>query len=508
MPLDAAQCYQALTARDARFDGAFFVGVTSTGIYCRPVCPARTPRADRCRFFASAAAAERRNFRPCLRCRPELAPHPASAAVPDNIAPVDVVTVRARIAGARIASGALDGRALDELATELGVTARHLRRIVERELGASPIALAQTRRLLTAKQLLTDTALPMTQVALASGFQSVRRFNALFRARYRLAPGALRRSAAQRSREPESPADRITLSLGVQPPFDWLSLCEFFRTHAMPGVEAVRSGTTPEYWRTVHLDGHNGVLGIRAGAGAATVQVELSASLLPVLVPLLARVRHLLDLDATPSIIASQLREDVMLRTSVDAKPGLRVPGSLDAFELAVRAVLGQQVSVRGATTLAGRLVAVIAEPLPANGEITTAAPLSLSHRPLTAERLADASLDSVAAVGMPRTRAACLINLARVVAQGEFPLLSGALSGPPSAHAFEAHFTALPGIGRWTSQYVSMRALRSPDAFPDGDLALCKAAGGVTPAQLRRLAEQWRPWRAYAAMHLWASLS
>lgn len=427
----------------------------------------------------------------------------------DDVAPVDVVTTRAQLAGSRIASGALDGGAIENLAAQLGISSRHLRRIVERELGASPVALAQTRRLLTAKQLLTDTALPMTQVALASGFQSVRRFNALFRSRYRLTPQQLRRSL--RGHERSAPADFVQLSLGVRPPFDWNSLCDFLGARAMPGVEVVTGDVHREYWRTVQLHGHRGLLGIRAHPDASSVNIHISASLLPVLVPLLARVRHLLDLDATPGVIEAHLRSDELLRISVDTRPGLRVPGSMGAFELAVRAVLGQQVSVRGATTLAGRLVAAVAEPLPAAQSGAAGVGSLLTHLPVSASRLAAASPETMSAIGIPRKRAECLINLARVVAAGELPVLADAEGVSDCVHQnakeFEEMFESLPGIGRWTSQYVSMRALRSPDAFPDGDLALCKAAGKVTSAQLRRMSERWRPWRAYAAMHLWASL-
>ncbi len=501
MRLDAAHCYQALTARDPRFDGTFFVGVTTTGIYCRPVCPARTPRADRCRFFASAAAAERRGFRPCLRCRPELAPHGLSES-PDDVlsaSDVDVVRARARLAGERIASGALDHDALETLAQSLGVSERHLRRVVERELGASPIALAQTRRLLTAKQLLTDTTLPMSQVALASGFRSLRRFNALFRDRYRLAPGDLRRSAA--SAAPSAAPDMVRVSVGLRPPFDWPAMCAYLGARAIPGVECVLPGEPPRYWRSVRVSGRTGVIAIGASERAATLGVDVSLSLLPALVPLLARLRHLLDLDATPSVIAAHLGHDPLLADQVARAPGRRVPGTVDAFELAVRAVLGQQVSVRGATTLAGRLVSAVAEPL-ASGTSP------LTHAPISPERLADAPLALVAGIGLPRARAACLVTLARTVADGALPALVDPLLAGADTRAFEREFTALPGIGRWTSQYVAMRALRSPDAFPDDDLALRKAAGGLTAARLRHLAERWRPWRAYAAMHLWASLA
>lgn len=546
MPLQRTHCYQALSARDPRFDGVFFVGVTTTGIYCRPICPARTPREAHCLFFVSAAAAERREFRPCLRCRPELAPHVAthptsldpwspesgerhaSSGAATPLAPVDVV--RARAAGTRIASGALDAGSLDTLATQLGTSTRHLRRIVEQEFGASPVALAQTRRLLTAKQLLTDSTLSMTQVAMASGFGSVRRFNALFQGRYRLAPSALRESARRSAPAPADDATMLPLSLGVRPPYDWSALSTFLAGRAIPGVETVSRGPDGRsvYARVVRLHGHVGLIRVTGPdpRNARRVTVHVAATLLPVLVPLLARLRHLLDLDATPSVIAAHLQHDPLLAHAVAASPGRRVPGCLDGFELAVRAVLGQQVSVRGASTLAGRLVLAVAQPLASLPLVHTAdvppssapqrtsvsSPVSLTHEPLCAERLADASIELVSGIGLPRTRAQYLITLARTVAEGGLPALSDAelvdTNSETATRDFMDAFTAIPGIGPWTAHYVAMRALHHPDAFPDGDLALQKAAGGLTAGALARRADGWRPWRAYAAMHLWASLS
>ncbi len=520
MPLDADQCYQVLAARDTRFDGQFFVGVATTGIYCRPICPARTPRADRCTFFASAAAAERRGYRPCLRCRPELAPLRAADApnmdAPAEVAPVDAMRARARKAGERIASGALDGQHLHVLAKELGTSERHLRRAVERELGATPVALAQTRRLLTAKQLLTDTQLPIAQVAMASGFGSLRRFNALFQSQYRLAPTALRRNTsarcdgqAQRARSDGdvivAPGDVVRISLSYRPPFAWDALMDFLAGRAIPGVEFVTGHASRQYWRTIRVREHVGVLGVSASSRTNAVDVTFSHALLPVLVPLLAQVRQLLDLDATPVAIDAHLRTDARLAETIAVTPGRRVPGCVDAFELAVRAVLGQQVSVRGATTLAGRLIELVAEPL-----VSPHAPLpsQLTHAPLTAERLADTSIDRVMGIGLPRARATTLVHMARAVVDGSFPLLRDASTTTTTTREFVERFTELNGIGPWTAQYVAMRALRSPDAFPDGDLALRKAAGGVSNAELRRLAEKWRPWRAYAAMYLWARLT
>lgn len=528
MPLTDASCYRALLARDRRFDGRFFVGVASTGIYCRPVCPARTPREANCRFFVSAAAAERRGFRPCLRCRPELAPHArpsaphegaeASAALPS----VDAVRVRAQAAGARIASGALNAGSVPALAASLGTSPRQLRRVVSDEYGASPVALAQTRRLLTAKQLLTESSLPMAQVALASGFGSVRRFNALFLAHYGISPSELqqrsRRGTSRRGESRRAATDRahaehvpLRLTLGLRLPYFWTGVCRFLAARAMPGVEAVdtRGGSlAPAYVRTLLVHDCHGTIRVFAHPDRTDgLAVELSDGLLPALVPLLAQLRDFLDLDAAPDIIGAHLRDDPLLAPAVARNPGQRVPGAMNGFELAVRAVLGQQVSVRGASTLAGRLVQAFAQPLGA-----PLASATLSHLPLAANRVADASVTQIAAIGIPASRALALQSLAQAVASGTLPWLN-----TPSADAFShdvdnetcvAALTALPGIGPWTAQYIAMRALHSPDAFPDGDLALRKAAGGITATQLRHRAESWRPWRAYAAMHLWSSLS
>jgi AraC family transcriptional regulator of adaptative response / DNA-3-methyladenine glycosylase II len=497
-PLDDAQLYRALRAHDPRFDGVFFVGITSTRIYCRPVCRAPAARAENCRYFSTAAAAERRGFRPCLRCRPELAP--ASPTVADDgangEASVDAVARLARGAATRIAAGALDTMAIDELASQLGVTGRHLRRAVTRELGVTPVELAQTRRLLMAKRLLADSSLPLSRVALASGFSSVRRFNTLFRERYRLTPGDVRRRALVSA----EPSDAIVLSLAYRPPYDWSAMLAHLAARATPGVEHVSDDGV--YRRTIEVDGHAGQVALRPSPGrdVHALRVELSPSLLSALAPLLARLRRLLDLDADPSAITGHLRRDATLAPLVARRPGLRVAGAADAFELALRAVLGQQVTVRGATTLAGRLARSIARPMP---ESTYA---ELTHLPVTAARLADARVSSLTDVGLTRARAECVVTLARAVADGTLPELAGdgTCTDPAS---FVRRFVALPGIGPWTADYVAMRALRWPDAFPAGDLGLRKAMGGLSAAKLRAASEPWRPWRAYAAQHLWASL-
>jgi AraC family transcriptional regulator of adaptative response / DNA-3-methyladenine glycosylase II len=488
MPLDSNGYYRALAARDRRFDGVFFVGVTSTGIYCRPVCTARTPRHDRCRFFNNAAAAERAGFRPCLRCRPELAPGHSS---------IDAVGRLAAEATSRIADGALNAGDVESLARELGVGSRHLRRVLEREVGVTPVELAQTQRLLLAKRLLTDSDLPVTEVAHASGFQSLRRFNALFRSRYRLNPSGLRRARGEGSGRPTArirPDERetdavIVLTLAYRPPFAWQPLLRFLAARATPGVETVDAD---RYARTIAIGAHRGWVTATHTPSANALTVEASASLAPVLMPVLARLRQLFDLDASSLDIDGHLSREG-LAPLVRRTRGLRVPGAIDGFELAVRAILGQQVTVRGATTLAGRFAVAFGDELPDEAPLPR-----LSPNP---ERVVEATVEEIAAIGLPRARALSIHALARAVVGGELRLVPGG-----NVHETMRRLASLPGIGPWTAQYIAMRALRWPDAFPSSDLALRRAAGVSTPAKLGRAAERWSPWRAYAAMHLWST--
>jgi AraC family transcriptional regulator of adaptative response / DNA-3-methyladenine glycosylase II len=480
-PLDPDACYRALTARDARFDGLFFVGVTTTGIYCRPICPARTPGRARCRFFPSAAVAEREGFRACFRCRPELAPGRSR---------IDATSAIVAGAVARIDEGALSGGSLDDLARDLGVTSRHLRRAVHAELGVSPIELAQSRRLALAKQLLHDTTLSMTEVALSSGFASIRRFNAAFQARFGRPPTEMRRAARDPS---EGRGDSFPVRLGYRPPLEWGALLDFLRARATPGVERVEDMT---YQRTVRLGAKTGWISVAVDQRKSVLRADVSLSLAPVLPLLVARLRRLFDLDAHPAIVAAHLGGDGFLRSLVARRPGLRVPGAFDGFEIGVRAILGQQVSVSAATTFAGRLAAAFGDPV------------STPHAGLdrafpAAARLARASESELGSIGLTRARAASVGTFARAVVAGDVRV--DGRGDPASAMAA---LEQLPGIGPWTAAYVGMRALGSPDAFPDGDLALRRALGDVSSRDARALAEGWRPWRAYAAMHLWTSLA
>jgi len=463
--------YRALVARDARFDGVFFVGVTTTGIYCRPVCPARTAGRARCVFFRRAAEAEHAGFRACFRCRPELAPGGAH---------VDALSTLARAAIARIEAGALNEASLDDLASELGVTARHLRRAVRAEIGVSPVELAQTARLALAKQLLQDGATSMADVAHASGFSSVRRFNAAFRARFGRAPSTLPKRATGGA--------STRLVLGHRAPFPWRDILAFFAPRATPGVEAVDLDAGA-YASAVRVGDRTGWIRATLDEPRRALVVDVSPSLARSLMAVASRVRALFDLDAQPHAIDAHLARDPALRALVRRTPGLRVPGAFDGFEMATRAVLGQQVTVRGATTLAGRLARAFGE--------TVESPHVERTLP-SAARLSRETPASIASIGLPAARAATLHALALAAARGDL-----VLDGTADPATTLARLESIRGVGPWTAQYVAMRALRAPDAFPAGDLGLARALG-LAPRALRERAVAWSPWRAYATLHLW----
>jgi AraC family transcriptional regulator, regulatory protein of adaptative response / DNA-3-methyladenine glycosylase II len=482
-PLSPDACYLALKAKDARFDGSFFTGVTSTGIYCRPVCRVRTPRRENCRFFAHAAQAESAGFRPCLRCRPELAPQALRWSVQD--ASAMLAQQAARLLDEPEAWGG-DAPSVDLLAQRLGISGRHLRRIFEMQLGVSPLQYLQTRRLLSAKQLLADTGLPITQVALISGFGSVRRFNAAFTAHYGLSPGALRREGAQHDAFAQ-------VRLGYRPPYDVDAMLGFFRTRAIEGLEVVSDRTMS---RTLALDVNGrrweGWLGMSFDEAHFQVLLRVSESLHGVLPLVIRRVRAALDLDADPHAINARLHGSFPLGD------GLRVPGALSGYELAVRAVLGQQITVAAARTLAQRLVHRFGTP------IETPDP-ALRHLFPAPEVLAAAEGDALGTLGIVRQRQGAIVAIARAVAEGRLTLHPGA-----DVPATTAALKELPGIGDWTAQYIAMRALRWPDAFPAGDVALHKALGVQQSRQPAREAEAasqaWKPWRSYAVIRAWTT--
>jgi AraC family transcriptional regulator of adaptative response / DNA-3-methyladenine glycosylase II len=483
MDMDDDACYRALTTRDARFDGRLFVGVKTTGIYCRPICPARTPKRENVRFYPTAAAAQSAGFRPCLRCRPETSPDLAAWRGASN-------TVARALS--LIECGAMDDADVEGLADRLGVGERQLRRLFRKHLGASPVAVAQTRRVLLAKQLIQETRLPMAEVAMASGFGSVRRFNETFQQLYDRPPGALRRLGGPE--ETSAHGEAVRLSLPYKAPYDWDAMLAFLALRAIPGVERVERGA---YERTLGVSGAVGSVRVEPAA-KSRLSVSVRFPKISALPAIIARVRRVFDLAADPVAISTHLAQDPALAPRVAAHPGLRVPGAWDGFELAIRAILGQQITVVAARGLAAKLVAAHGEPMP-----EALASEGLTHVFPTPQRLLGADF---AALGMPRSRAAALTAMTEAV--NADPLIFGARRTLEDAIGA---LKALPGIGEWTAQYIAMRELREPDAFPAADIGLMRAltdeAGRrPTPAELSARAEAWRPWRAYAALHLWSS--
>jgi AraC family transcriptional regulator, regulatory protein of adaptative response / DNA-3-methyladenine glycosylase II len=482
MHQDSRRLYKALTSRDSRFDGVFFVGVTSTDVYCRPICPARTPRERNCRFFDTPQEAERAGFRPCLRCRPELAP---------GSAPVDDAQRIAQLIVQRLEEGTLDEQAgLDTIAEQFELSSRQIRRIVRAQLGVAPMQLLVTRRLLLAKQLLTETTLPVTEIAFASGFSSLRRFNDAFTKRYGMAPTRLRRKATEDAGAITG-NQTSTLQLSYRPPYDWTGILAFLAARALAGIERV---TGSSYARTVQLGDAKGWIEVTHLKKKHALMLEFTHTLTPVLPALLSRVRALFDLNARPDLITRHLSQDTRLQSAVKANPGMRVPGAFNGFEMGLRAILGQQVTVRAATTIASRFVEAFGEPV--------VTPFAELHRLTPApDRIAGASVDDIARHGIVAARARSIMALAAAEASGALCLDGGIHHNPDAAIE---RLTRLPGIGPWTAHYIAMRALRWPDAFPKEDIAVRSNLGGVTANQAEVLSQAWRPWRSYAVMHVW----
>lgn len=482
MTKDTRGRYKALLARDPRFDGIFFVGVTSTGIYCRPICPVKPPKEVNCRFYNSAQEAEVAGFRPCLRCRPELAP---------GKAPVDHSQRIAHLVVQRIEEGTSDEQtALEGIAGEFELSSRQLRRIIQKELGVPPIQLLLTRRLLRAKQLLTETRLPVTEVAFASGFSSLRRFNDAFSTRYRMPPSRLRKKAVH-DLSALNGAGTSSLLLAYRPPYDWPGMLAFLMARQLKGVEWV---TDSFYARTVHFGGHKGWIRVTQAKKKNALVLEFAHSLAPVLPALLSRLRNLFDLDARPDLISKHLRRDKRLTGLVKANPGLRVPGAFNGFEIGLRAILGQQVTVKAATTVAGRLATAF-------GERAITPYLELSRLTPTPQRVARATVDEIARLGVTGGRCKSIIGLARAQVSGDLSLDNGAHHNPDG---MIQRLAGLPGIGQWTAHYIAMRALRWPDAFPKEDIAMRNGLGGVAAKHAEEISQAWRPWRSYAVLHLW----
>lgn len=503
MNIDPDASYLAFVAKDARFDGKVFVGVTSTGVYCRPICRVRTPKRLNCRFFSSAALAEVALFRPCLKCRPEIAP--------SGIAPRWSVMDASRTL-AEQAAALLDAQLsepqnakLNALAQRLGVSDRHLRRIFFAQWGVTPLQYLQTRRLLLAKALLTDSTLPVTQVALASGFGSVRRFNAAFADHYRLSPSRLRQQGAE---APTLATSTFKLRLGYRAPYDTQGFAQFLAQRAIGGVEWVSTSGALCIRRSLRgaalVSGFDntaapppGWLEVVFDADHSQVHLSFSPHWVHHTAALVALVRRWLDLDASPDAIDKALHD-------LPGDPGQRLPGSLDAFELAVRAVLGQQVSVAAARTLAGRLVDRFGSPL--------SSPWPEVNRSFVEPQVLAAQTPSeLAALGLPAARANTLSTLAQAWPQLE-RALQATLLGQQTIEQLLTLLCDLPGIGPWTAQYIAMRALSWPDASLPGDVALRKAMqqlfNTTTPRAAELRAQAWQPWRSYAALRLWSSLA
>jgi AraC family transcriptional regulator of adaptative response / DNA-3-methyladenine glycosylase II len=479
--------YAAFKSKDARFDGHFFVGVSSTGIYCRPVCRARLPRAENCTYYATAAEAQKAGFRPCLQCRPELTP---------GLAPIDATASLAHKAVRLIEEDCGNEENLAQLASRLGCTDRHLRRAFAAEYNVSPVQYLQTCRLLLAKSLLTDTSLSILDVAMASGFGSLRRFNDLFKKQYRLAPTALRKQTATTKKRDDR---GITLALGYRPPYRWKQMLDFLAPRSIPGVEAIKND---EYFRAVHLvTGEKkhlyGWIQVGNRPQKNVLSATVSAALLPVLPRVLSRVRHLFDLYCEPDAVyetlscMNEIKPDLCIS-------GTRLPGCFDAFEMSVRAVLGQQITVKAATTLAGRFAESFGTPVETGiDELRYAFPSPESIVAL------DAPIENhLGPLGIIATRARTILALANVFANGTIDFELG-------VHPEEEikKLMQLPGIGSWTAQYIAMRAMGWTDAFPDTDLGVKNVLAPRNGKEILTLAEVWRPWRAYATMNVWNSL-
>ncbi|WP_265921644.1 AlkA N-terminal domain-containing protein [Cupriavidus nantongensis] len=473
MNLDPDTCYKAVASHDRRFDGRFYVGVSSTGVYCRPVCAVRTPKRENCSFYESAAAAEKHGFRPCLRCRPELAPGHGLADISGRLA---------QAAATLIDEGFMADGSVAALAARIGVTERHLRRLFDAQFGVSVLEYAQTQRLLLAKRLLADTALPVTDVALAAGFGSVRRFNDVLKTRYGLTPLALRRRAA------DGVADRLVFELGYRPPFAWDAWLRFLATRAVDGIEAIRDGA---YLRTLRVEAggatHLGWVSIEHVPRRLVLRVTLSASLARVIPQALGKVRRLCDLGCRPDVVDRHLGE------LAEAMPGVRLPGCVDGFEIAVRAVVGQVISV----VQARRILAALAQR--AGQALDGAPPEGLRYTFPSAAALAALPEAALREAGVSPGKTRTLQALSRRVADGTL-----ALDPHAAPEQAVAALREIDGIGDWTAQYVAMRALGWPDAFPGTDYALRKVLGVSTVRAMHERTAQWAPWRAYAAIHLW----
>ncbi len=473
--LDWQVCSRARLSRDARFDGKFFIGVLSTRIYCRPICPVPTVKEKHVRYFPTAAAAAEAGFRPCLRCRPECSPD-----TPAWLGTSNTVSRGLRL----IVESGLEEGGIEGIAERLGVSSRHLRRLFIRHLGASPSAIAKTRRLHFAKKLIDDTRLSMTDIAFASGFGCVRRFNAIIRKTYKRTPTQIRRLTHQKSIQQEG---HYFFQLRFRPPYHWQGMLAFLAAHATPGVEAV---DLRGYRRSISLNGCHGYFAVSLAEERDALAVRVKIGDPRTLYLIVERIRSMFDLNADWAVIAQSLESDPELTSRIVAQPGLRVPGCWNGFELTTRAVLGQQVSVKSANALAGKIAKSLGQPISGADNVTHLFP--------TPEILADAKL---AGSGLTKKRAESIRALARAVCDGQI-----AFERIVDSTAFVTQLREILGIDWGTAQYVAMRALGEPDAFPAGELDLPRALNLKTSRELEKRAEAWRPWRSYASMYLWRS--
>jgi AraC family transcriptional regulator, regulatory protein of adaptative response / DNA-3-methyladenine glycosylase II len=472
MELDQQICSRARLARDARFDGKFFIGVLTTRIYCRPICRARTSKECNVRYFPTAAAAAEAGFRPCLRCRPESSP-----ATPAWAGTRNTVSRALQL----ISEGCLEEGGIEALSDRLGIGSRHLRRLFLRHLGATPSSVAQTGRLHFAKKLLDETSLPMTQVALSSGFGCVRRFNEAIRTVYHRTPTQIR---ALTRRAPNQPENQYLFHLHYRPPYNWKRVLEFLAARATPGVESVEAGS---YCRSVTINGHVGHCEVSLDHEKHALVVRLHFADPRRLFFIIERLRSMFDLNADWAVISKTLRSDPSLARLVERERGLRVPGCWNTFELITRSILGQQVSLQRGTALADRLVHSFGPRFYSTTRLTRLFP--------PPEVLGSANLENI---GLPAAKAETIHAFARGVCEGRVKL-----EGIVNGDAFLRQLLQIPGIDSPTAQYVSMRALRDPDAFPSADPLLRRITASRTSLELDRRSESWRPWRAYAAVLL-----
>lgn len=483
---DNAGLYNAYKAKDVRFDGRFFIGISSTGIYCRPVCKAKQPKEENCTFYHTAAEAEQAGYRPCLLCRPELSPGTSTT---------DATHVLVHKAARMLEENCGSGQSIEELAAQLGCSDRHLRRAFTAEYNVSPVQYLQTCRLLLAKNLLTETSLTVLEVAMAAGFGSLRRFNDLFKKHYRLSPTALRKSMP----EEKARNSNVTMSLGYRPPYRWDEILSFFASRAIPGVEMVWNN---QYYRTAHLQDANGKdvygwLSVKDNPKKNVLSVTVSEILLPVLPQVLAKVRQLFDLYCDPAAIYEALAPMNDIRPGL-CVAGTRLPGSFNSFEMAVRAVLGQQITVKAASTLAGRLVEAYGTPIQTGVE-------GLTHTfptPWQILALDEPIENHLGPLGIIATRAKTIYALAKALDEEKIDF---GLCASPKAEMKK--LMEIRGIGSWTAQYIAMRTMGWPDAFLETDVGIKKALAPYTPAELLKMAEAWRPWRSYATINIWNTL-